>query len=230
MTIKAIFLDFYGTVVHEDEKIINRICQQIKENSPTKSTVKEIGGVWWEELARLFRKSYGANFRYQRTLEESSLQKTLSHFHSSLDETTLCEEMFDYWMRPDIFPDSVTFLSDNTLPVYILSNIDRDDILKAMKAHQISVEDVITSEDVKSYKPRPEMFNYALELSGLTPSEVIHVGDSLSSDVAGANHVGIRSVWVNRTDRVNKGEKKPDYEIKALDELTHIINSIGVSK
>lgn len=33
MSIKAIFLDFYGTLVHEDDDIIPLICKEIQENS-----------------------------------------------------------------------------------------------------------------------------------------------------------------------------------------------------
>ncbi|WP_183041227.1 hypothetical protein [Salipaludibacillus neizhouensis] len=42
-------LDFYGTVVHKDGKIIANICKQIKENSKTEATLSEVGGFWWTE-------------------------------------------------------------------------------------------------------------------------------------------------------------------------------------
>ncbi|WP_245780876.1 HAD family hydrolase [Gracilibacillus orientalis] len=171
---------------------MTNICEQIKENSQTDATLSEIGGVWWKELSALFIESHGANFTHQRTLEEISLKSTLAYFQSNLDETKLVELMFNHWMNPAIFQDSVEFLNQSTIPVYILSNIDRADILEAIKLHQLSVKDIITSEDVKSYKPRPEMFEHALKISGLASNEVIHVGDSLSSDIAGANKMGLK--------------------------------------
>jgi 2-haloacid dehalogenase/putative hydrolase of the HAD superfamily len=33
------------------------------------------------------------------------------------------------------------------------------------------------------------------------PSQVLHIGDSLSSDVAGAYNLGIDSFWLNRKKR-----------------------------
>lgn len=58
-------------------------------------------------------------------------------------------------------------------------------------------------EEVYRYsKPWKEIFLYALEKNGLRPDEVIHIGDSLRSDVECPNLVGIKSIWLNR-------EKKP---------------------
>ncbi|MCR5275214.1 MAG: HAD family hydrolase, partial [Clostridiales bacterium] len=42
------------------------------------------------------------------------------------------------------------------------------------------------------------LFEYALSKTGLQPEEVIHIGDSMSSDVKGAGSVGIRAIWLNR--------------------------------
>ena len=222
MKVKAVFLDFYGTVVHEDEAVITNICEQIKENTKTEATPSEIGGVWWKKLSGSFIESRGDSFTPQRVLEKASLKYTLTHFSSTLDETELSELMFHHWRNPAIFQDAVEFLSQTEIPVYILSNIDRMDITEAIKLHELSVKEIITSEDVKSYKPRPEMFEYVLKLSGLEPEEVIHVGDSLSSDVAGAKNMGIKSVWVNRSNRKLKGDIQPDFEVDNLHDLLAI--------
>ena len=37
-----------------------------------------------------------------------------------------------------------------------------------------------------------------LKSTGLMPDEVLHIGDSVSSDVKGATKVGIRALWLNR--------------------------------
>ena len=59
----------------------------------------------------------------------------------------------------------------------------------------------VTSEDVRSYKPRRELFEAGLGLLGLEPHEVLHIGDSLGSDIAGANALGIPVAWVNAQGR-----------------------------
>lgn len=46
--------------------------------------------------------------------------------------------------------------------------------------------------------PGKKLFELALKSTGLSPDEVIHIGDSVSSDVQGASKVGIRALWLNR--------------------------------
>jgi 2-haloacid dehalogenase/putative hydrolase of the HAD superfamily len=83
-----------------------------------------------------------------------------------------------------MFLESITDCS-----VYILSNIDTNDILKAIAYHDIRVDGVITSEDVKAHKPRAELFWEALKRYELKNKEVIHIGDSITSDVYGAQQL-----------------------------------------
>lgn len=64
---------------------------------------------------------------------------------------------------------------------------------------------VFTSEDARSYKPRKELFELAIKSTGLSGKEVIHIGDSLSSDIQGAASVGINAIWINRS-----GKEVPD--------------------
>jgi 2-haloacid dehalogenase/putative hydrolase of the HAD superfamily len=64
--------------------------------------------------------------------------------------------------------------------------------------HGISVAAVVTSEQARAYKPRPEPFRLALDRLGLGPGEVIHIGDSPSSDVAGAAALGIDTAFLDR--------------------------------
>jgi putative hydrolase of the HAD superfamily len=44
-------------------------------------------------------------------------------------------------------------------------------------------------------KPSPEPFRVALDELGVPAERAVHVGDSVSSDVAGAHAAGLRSVW-----------------------------------
>jgi HAD superfamily hydrolase (TIGR01509 family) len=45
-------------------------------------------------------------------------------------------------------------------------------------------------------KPAPDPFHDALDSLAVAPERTIHVGDSISSDVAGARAAGLQSVWV----------------------------------
>lgn len=198
--LRAFFLDFYGTVVYEDGEIVKSITQAIYE-SGTAGSAAEIGRFWWEEFQEMCAGAFGETFETQRELERRSLEKTLERFGADLDAGELSGQMFEYWVRPDIFEDSREFFERSPLPVYIVSNIDRDDVLEAAAYHGLEPAGVFTSEDARAYKPRKELFEFALAGTGLKADEVIHIGDSLSSDVKGAARAGIRALWLNRSGR-----------------------------
>lgn len=85
----------------------------------------------------------------------------------------------------------------------------------------------IQAGDVGSSKPEPAMFEEAMRRTRLRPSEIVHVGDHLVNDVAGAKRLGWRTVWVNRA-----GAPRPaaadaaDGEIACLSELPAVIDRI----
>lgn len=198
--VKAIFIDFYGTLVHEDGKIIKQISQEIYDTGKVDNK-SEIGTYWWNEFQSAFNLAYGDNFETQRVLEYKSLDKTVKYFNSTADAKALSNLMFEHWMNPPIFEETMEFFKQCPVPIYIVSNIDRDDILQAIKYHNLTPNGVFTSEDAKSYKPRKELFELALKNTGVNPEDIVHIGDSLSSDVKGAMSVGINAIWINRGNR-----------------------------
>lgn len=198
--VKAVFIDFYGTVVFEDGENVSRISNRIFETGKAESASK-VGSYWWDVFKTLFENSYGENFRTQRELETQSLVNTIQYFGSSEDGVKLSNEMFEYWVKPPIFEEAKQFFKECPVPIYIVSNIDRADILEAIRYHGLTPQDVFTSEDALSYKPRKELFELALKSIGLSAEEVVHIGDSLSSDIKGAAAVGIDAIWINRSGK-----------------------------
>lgn len=198
--IKAVFIDFYGTVVHEDGEVIKQVSQEIY--STGKVTDKsEIGTYWWNEFQKAFNSAYEDSFETQRKLEYESLKKTIEYFNSTANAKELSDLMFAHWIKPPIFEESKQFFEMCPVPIYVVSNIDRDDVLKAIEYHGLKPNGIFTSEDAKSYKPRKELFQFVLNSTGLSAEQVVHIGDSLSSDVKGASAVGINAIWINRSKR-----------------------------
>ena len=79
------------------------------------------------------------------------------------------------------------------------------------------------AQDLGVAKPDVEFFRRALSLAGMEHHEVIHVGDSIRSDVAGANGAGCISVWLNRDGSANETGVIPDYEVASLAELPALL-------
>ena len=68
-------------------------------------------------------------------------------------------------------------------------------------------------------KPMPHIFRVALTRLGLPPEETAMVGDSLISDVRGAQAVGLRTIWLAPPGAV-AAEGHPDLTIHAFAELS----------
>jgi len=77
----------------------------------------------------------------------------------------------------------------------------------------------VFSQDYGMEKPDPLIFEVALKEANCTKQQIIHIGDSLESDIAGANNAGIRCVWINREQKENTRNLPINYEITSLSEL-----------
>jgi 2-haloalkanoic acid dehalogenase type II len=222
---RALLLDFYGTLVHEDTAVIQAICREVSGNAPAASP-GEVARTWSSAFAALTAASHGSGFRLQRELARMSLTDTVRYYHSAADPGSLLEAQFAYWQRPQIHPGARELLA-TTLPACAVSNIDRADLDAALAHHELAgyFTHLVTSQDARAYKPRPEMFTTALGLLGLGPHAVIHVGDSLTSDVAGAVRLGMPVAWVNRQRRpAPEAGPRPTYEVAGLGELLALLD------
>ena len=85
--------------------------------------------------------------------------------------------------------------------------------------------EVFAQDNLGIEKPDPRIFEVALREAGCEPCELLHVGDSLENDVAGAKAAGAKAVWLNRGFDAWDGSAKPDVEIRSLLELNGKLGS-----
>lgn len=84
------------------------------------------------------------------------------------------------------------------------------------------IEHLLISEELGVAKPDPAFFDIALErLGGPSKADLLIVGDSLSSDIAGGVASGIDTCWYN-PGGAPAGRATPTYEIRTLAELLPI--------
>ena len=110
--------------------------------------------------------------------------------------------------------------------LYLLTNAVAS-VQKARFANSAIVpyfQGVFISEEVGVGKPDPAYFDYVFHaVPGLARDNALVIGDSLTSDIQGANNAGLPCCWFNP-----KGQPRPqglriDYEIRALEELYAIV-------
>ncbi|WP_261843408.1 HAD family hydrolase [Aliamphritea ceti] len=85
----------------------------------------------------------------------------------------------------------------------------------ALNAHMVGHE-----------KPHPAMFQQMLASEKLRPEEVIHIGDNPDHDVAGAQQLGIRTIWVNLKQGSHKTGETADQVVTCLSEVFDAVTAI----
>ena len=87
-------------------------------------------------------------------------------------------------------------------------------------------EQVFVSQEIGHNKPSREYFAGCFSrIEGFDPRKAMIVGDSLTSDIRGGIHAGIRTVWVN-PGHEDCGQIRPDYEIEALYQLEELLEKL----
>ena len=106
----------------------------------------------------------------------------------------------------------------------ILSNTDRDFIDASMQQLGVPFELAIVASDIGSYKPGRRHWERFFEQTGASRDGHIHVAASLFHDIAPANELGLRSVWINRLGE--RAEPEPDRELSDLAALPDVLDEL----
>lgn len=208
----GIFLDFYGTVASGDRAAVVAICARVVQDLNLPLRDEDLAVAWGHRYFAAIESSHPDSFRSLAELERDTLIETVSAHGQRVNAAPYIEMLNAYLARPPLFDEVREVLGGLKTPVCIVSNADERELLAAIEHLGLAFEGVITSERARSYKPDTQIFRAALELTGWAPERVIHVGDSLHSDVGGARKLGIRTAWINRADRITDiGTDIPDF-------------------
>lgn len=86
------------------------------------------------------------------------------------------------------------------------------------------MDGIFLSEQLGVEKPNVEFFNKVFRaIDPVERSQVMIVGDSLTSDIRGGNNAGIITCWYNPESAVAAKEYRVDYEISDLHEIYQIV-------
>jgi 2-haloacid dehalogenase len=113
----------------------------------------------------------------------------------------------------------------------VITNCDTDLFLASARHFPITFSEIVTAEQVGSYKPSRRNFDVALERLAVPRERILHVAQSLYHDIAPARALGLTTVWVNRrADMSGSGatppsEARSDYEVRDLEGLVKLLSS-----
>ena len=222
MAIRAVLIDFYGTLAREDDMVVGDICRMIAEKSPLVVSPGEVGHAWWERMDNAYRSCYGDRFIPLAQLEQEILDQLVNQFEAKIPPADLAQRVALSRNFPQNYCDGRVFMARLPLKVCVVANGDRYETQRAADYTQIDIPHLVCSEDAQAYKPRQEIFQTALDLLGVVAEETMHVGDSLHYDMEPARSMGMHTVWLNRSGRTAQSTK-PDFSCDSLATLRSMI-------
>lgn len=128
----------------------------------------------------------------------------------------------------DLIPGALEFCREMSKEgeLYILTNGDlqvQNDRFSVSPLRQY-VRNIFISEETGYQKPQKEYFEYVFErIPGFDIKKAIMIGDSLTSDIAGANNAGLVSCWYNPHGKTCDKNVQCDYMVEDYEQMKRVI-------
>ncbi len=144
----------------------------------------------------------------------------------------LAEQAFDVFFEARnqvvLYDDALlalAFLSAR-FPVVALSNGNADIQRIGIKKYFVAN---ISAHAFGVGKPDPKIFHAAAGAAGISPEDVLHIGDDTDLDVLGALNAGMQTVWLNRTDKLWTHDQSPHLTVSNLTELCDCLGAVNTT-
>jgi 2-haloacid dehalogenase len=193
---KALSFDCYGTLIDWEAGIVDALGPLGRRSGVSPEKLLEAYGQVEHELELAF-----PALAYSRLLEKvhERLSEKLG-VPANVEEAMAFGASVGNWPA---FPDTVEALAylKQHFQLVILSNVDRKSFAASSRRLGVTFDQVLTAEEIGSYKPDLRNFEYLLSRvaeAGIAKAELLHVAQSLFHDHVPANRMNIASAWIDR--------------------------------
>ena len=219
----------YAVDTEELHQTVRLKARELWHASPARAYCVDIGISSWEGLWARFRGD-DPNLEILRawapTYRLEAWSRSLAEY--GVNDPSFAEQLADTFRkerraRHIVYADAKPTLEEvgQTHRVALLTNgaadLQREKIRESKLAPFFEV--IVISGEVGVRKPEPEIFALVLDRLSVTAEKAVMVGNSPSSDVAGAQRAGLKGVWLNRSGKECDDGVEPDAEIAGLNEL-----------
>ena len=222
--IRFLTFDCYGTLIDWKKGIEDNFRKCFIGTGDDLGARQQI----FEKYVSLEIQEEGSYKSYKKVLEETSM-KLARNFGLSFSEDSgkrFADSITD-WPSFSDTAETLRKLGQLGYNRTILSNIDRVLLRGTISNSHLEVDNFITAQDVKSYKPNKEHWLEFFRMTGAKKEELVHVANSVYHDILPANEIGIRTVWVNRYGEKSPTVTKPSFTITSLSELVGVLERIN---
>ena len=224
-TAKAIFFDLGETLV----------TRNIEDSLVTKKALKEISGILPERVSpktlfQLYMKGYNTNdaIRSEYNIEvpiRAWIPQLLRRVIGTEPSDQLVDDSINIIVRARAANavqfadarDTLRSVSKRRIKLGVMSNVSSHEVAVAIleKVRLAKYFDlVITSALTGIRKPDPGIFRYALYNLNILPNEAVIVGDSEKHDIHGGYTAGLKTVLINRKERIT--DSLADFQFASL--------------
>ncbi len=222
-----ITFDCYGTLIDWEKGILEAIGPFI-ERACRKPSAVELLSLY----ARLESEEEKTWRPYREVLERvaDGLAKALG-IELLPEERGFLVKSLPTW-KP--FPEAdiaLKMLKTYGFKLAIISNIDNDLLARTLRHFTVDFDLVVTAEEARCYKPYRKIFLLAAQKLAVSPSKILHVGQSLFHDIVPASALGWKTCWVKRPGRdpygaTPRASAEPDFIVSDLREIEKIARSV----
>lgn len=120
----------------------------------------------------------------------------------------------------------LVYLNERGYDVNVLSNGFKGTQERKMRSSGITelIHYLALSDDCGFTKPMPEIFDYAMRLTGAEAASTVMIGDNYDADICGAKAAGWRTIYYNWRDALHAdGAQKADAEVQHLSEVQDLL-------
>lgn len=224
-----------GVGIEELEAAVRKEARELYESYETYPFTKMIGINPFEGLWANFAEGEQEEFRKLQQLAPSYRREAWTRGLKALgiEDQELGAKLAEQFpaerrKRPIVYDETFAVLDKlkGKYKLLLLTNGSPDlqqEKLNGVPALIPYFDHIIVSGQFGEGKPAASIFKHALEKLGIEAEHGIMVGDKLTTDILGANTIGMTSVWINRHGMVRNDEIVPTYEIANLKELLQIL-------
>lgn len=194
---KAIFLDYTGTMVREDDPDTQKLVEIFMTNSNFKDPGTAVSTIW-ALIKKIEWECYLDSFIKKDEMVERILDICEKEYGFTGDRKLTHDVWRSSWIHAPLFDDVKSFFDKYGDKIYVVTNDDLKYVEESMKEKGLCPAGIVSAEAVNACKPRKEILQEALRISKAEPDEAVMIGDSYTSDVKCAKEVGIVPMLLDR--------------------------------
>ena len=233
---QALFLDLDGTLLDESrlQEAVARTCERIAAAQPRLHACRlaEANARGWAAYWAKIEDAWTLGTLDGASVQLETWRRTLRACGCNDDSAArLAAQTFGHLSRESyaLFSDVPELLKSAkragvrlALVTNGASDTQREKLCALAIEHWFDA--VVISGEVGVAKPDPALFEIALTRLAVPRGRVWHVGDSPTTDVAGAKAAGLTAVWLNRRGRIRtEDDPEPDRDIRSMSDLVTLL-------